>query len=37
MFRGKRRYLGRFADFDDAVEARKKAEEDILQQKIPLE
>lgn len=29
-FKGKRRYLGSFRDFDDAVAARKKAEEELF-------
>ena len=28
-FKGKRRYLGSYTDFEDAVKARKRAEEDI--------
>ena len=28
-FKGKRRYLGSYTDFEEAVKARKRAEEDI--------
>lgn len=32
-FRGKRKHLGRFVNFDDAVQARKQAEQDLIHNK----